>query len=66
MGRFEDLGTLEPGKLADFLILDKDPLVDIRNTRHIHRVAKGGVLFDPTAILAGLDSPNQTPTLVTE
>ena len=66
MGRFEDLGTLEPGKFADFLILDRDPLADIRNTRHINRVAKGGILFDPTAILAELNSPNQTPTPMVE
>jgi imidazolonepropionase-like amidohydrolase len=32
------LGTLQPGKWADFLILNADPLADIRNTRQIDSV----------------------------
>jgi imidazolonepropionase-like amidohydrolase len=41
MGR-NDVGTLERGKLADLVILDADPLADIRNTRRIHKVMKDG------------------------
>ncbi|MBZ0298382.1 MAG: amidohydrolase family protein [Anaerolineae bacterium] len=37
-----ELGTLEPGKLADFVILNADPLDNIRNVRQIHAVYKGG------------------------
>lgn len=33
-----DLGTLEPGKWADFVVLDADPLADISNTRRISSV----------------------------
>ena len=33
IGRLDDLGTIEPGKLADLVILDRDPLADIRNTK---------------------------------
>jgi len=33
-----ELGTLEPGKWADFVVLDADPLADIRNTRAIDSV----------------------------
>ncbi len=51
MGRTDDLGTLEPGKLADFIILDADPLADIRNTRAIWRVVKGGQIFRPDAVI---------------
>lgn len=36
------LGTLEAGKQADFLILSKDPLLDIKNTRSIESVWIGG------------------------
>lgn len=35
---FRELGTLEPGNHADFVVLDADPLADIRNTRRIHSV----------------------------
>jgi imidazolonepropionase-like amidohydrolase len=36
------VGTLEPGKVADILLLDADPLDDIKNTRKISAVIKGG------------------------
>ncbi len=43
---FRDLGTLEPGKLADLVILEADPLQDIRNTERIDRVMLNGRLYD--------------------
>lgn len=51
MGRETELGTLETGKLADLVILDADPLADIRNTRSIVAVMKGGVLYRPQQLL---------------
>ncbi|MEE8199799.1 MAG: amidohydrolase family protein, partial [Candidatus Acidoferrales bacterium] len=47
VGAEDDLGTLKPGKLADLLLLDANPLEDIKNTQTIWRVLKGGWLFDP-------------------
>jgi imidazolonepropionase-like amidohydrolase len=41
MGR-TDIGTLEPGKAADLVVLDRDPLQDIRNVRSVRLVARGG------------------------
>jgi len=38
----EILGTIEPGKLADCLVLDKDPLADIRNLRTAQVIIQGG------------------------
>lgn len=54
MGLADELGTIAAGKLADMMILDADPLVDITNTRRIYRVIKGGVVFDPEALMRDL------------
>lgn len=51
IGREKDLGTIEAGKLADLLILNANPLDDIRNIKQIHRVVKGGTVFDPAELL---------------
>jgi hypothetical protein len=37
-----DIGTVQPGKWADLLVLDKNPVADIRNTRTIHEVFIAG------------------------
>jgi len=47
IGREKDLGTVETGKLADLVILDADPLQDIRNVTRIFRTMKGGVFYEP-------------------
>jgi imidazolonepropionase-like amidohydrolase len=46
-----DLGTVQAGKYADLVILDDDPLEDIRNTQKIHRVIKDGIVLDPRELL---------------
>lgn len=50
-GKDKELGTIEPGKLADLVILDADPLADMKNIRMVNRVIKGGVIFDPVKLL---------------
>ncbi len=45
LGAEQDLGSLEVGKLADFLILSSNPLEDIRNTLSIEHVVKGGIIY---------------------
>lgn len=41
-GRHNEMGRIEPGMLADLVLLDADPLADIRNTRAIDRVMAAG------------------------
>jgi hypothetical protein len=45
------LGTVASGKLADLVILNADPTIDIRNTRQIYAVVRGGLLCYPAVIL---------------
>ena len=45
IGFGHDLGSLEPGKLADLIVLDKNPLADIHNTESIRWVMKNGRIF---------------------
>lgn len=46
LGAIEDVGTLEKDKLADLLILNSNPLENIRNTEDIEYVMKGGTLYE--------------------
>ncbi len=51
--RQEDrLGRIEPGFEADMVLLEHDPLVDIKNTRTIRTVVRAGRAYDPGHILA--------------
>jgi hypothetical protein len=51
IGQQDQLGTIEPGKVADLILLNANPLDRITNTRAISRVFHGGIAIDPAEIL---------------
>jgi Tol biopolymer transport system component len=59
LGLEGQVGTLEAGKLADFVVLDGDPLAYIGDTLRIAAVAKGGVWYDRQSLLTPLGSPRR-------
>jgi len=53
-GVSDRLGTVEPGKYADLLIVRGNPLADIRATRNGYRVVKAGRVYDPVKLFASV------------
>ena len=54
-GALDSLGTVSQGKVADLVLLDANPLTDIRNTRRIAAVIANGRVFDRPALDALLN-----------
>ncbi|WP_136163429.1 amidohydrolase family protein [Sphingomonas flavalba] len=58
LGKEDELGSIEPGKLADMVLLDADPTADIDNAKKIVWVMKNGALIDEDKLpLAGGPRP---------
>ena len=51
LGVENQLGTIEPGKLADLSIVEGNPLEDIKMAREVRYVLKNGEVYDPQALL---------------
>jgi imidazolonepropionase-like amidohydrolase len=54
LGEEDQLGSIEVGKLADFLLVDGDPTTDISAIRQVRAVSRGGVVYFPDQIYPAL------------
>jgi imidazolonepropionase-like amidohydrolase len=61
IGHADDVGSVVPGKFADLVILDADPLADIRNTLAIAAVVKNGRVYDPRSLASDWPEPRAAP-----
>lgn len=61
LGYDADVGSLEPGKLADLVVLDADPTKDIRNSDKISKVMIGGRLLDAATLNEELTGSRKRP-----
>lgn len=61
LGYDADVGSLEPGKLADLVVLDADPTKDIRNSDKISKVMIGGRLLDTATLNEELTGTRKRP-----
>ena len=53
MGVDKETGTVGAGKRADLIVIDGDPLADIRNTRNVELVVTGGKMYDSADLWRG-------------
>jgi imidazolonepropionase-like amidohydrolase len=54
-----DLGTIEVGKLADLVVVDGDPLTDIKAARRVRTVIKNGEVYELSSLIGAMTPPSR-------
>jgi imidazolonepropionase-like amidohydrolase len=54
LGLEAQAGVIAPGRLADLVILDADPLANSANLARVHRTIKGGVVYEPEKLMESI------------
>jgi len=63
-GKSKEVGTIEPGKRADLVILNRNPLEDLAATRDISQVIQGGKVVDREGLIHWKDPFPPRPSLL--
>ena len=57
LGRGSELGTIEPGKLADIIVVEGNPLADINALAHVTDVIKDGIIYKRNGVPTWMQAP---------
>jgi imidazolonepropionase-like amidohydrolase len=63
LGMDDDLGSIEPGKLADLAVIDGDPLTDVRQSKNVRYVVLNGRLYDAATLNQLAPEPSELEPL---